>query len=85
MDRRPVAGAGRFTSFQQSLNTLHLPEDPSDIALEEAFRGAGSHMTGFWPDNWHSPLFARKHGGFSGRPLEGTGRIVEIMRHLPLC
>lgn len=53
----PLLARERFTSFQQSLNTLHLPEDPPILGLK-VFRDAGSPMTSFSPDNWRSPLFA---------------------------
>ncbi|PWU76547.1 ATP-dependent DNA helicase RecG [Ochrobactrum sp. POC9] len=73
----------RFTSFQQSLNTLHLPEDPSDIALESISRRRLAYDE-FLAGQLALALVRAKTRRLSGRPLEGTGRIVaEIMRHLP--
>ncbi len=79
----PLLARERFTSFQQSLNTLHLPEDPSDIALESISRRRLAYDE-FLAGQLALALVRAKTRRFSGRPLEGTGRIVaEIMRHLP--
>ncbi|WP_200892880.1 ATP-dependent DNA helicase RecG [Brucella anthropi] len=79
----PLLARERFTSFQQSLNTLHLPEDPSDIALESISRRRLAYDE-FLAGQLALALVRAKTRRLSGRPLEGTGRIVaEIMRHLP--
>ncbi len=79
----PLLARERFISFQQSLNTLHLPEDPSDIALESISRRRLAYDE-FLAGQLALALIRAKTRRLSGRPLEGTGRIVaEIMRHLP--
>jgi len=79
----PLLARERFISFQQSLNTLHLPEDPSDIALESISRRRLAYDE-FLAGQLALALVRAKTRRLSGRPLEGTGRIVaEIMRHLP--
>jgi len=79
----PLLARERFTSFRQSLNTLHLPEDPSDIALESVSRRRLAYDE-FLAGQLALALVRAKTRRLSGRPLEGTGRIVaEIMRHLP--
>ena len=79
----PLLARERFTSFQQSLNTLHLLEDPSDIALESISRRRLAYDE-FLAGQLALALVRAKTRRLSGRPLEGTGRIVaEIMRHLP--
>ena len=79
----PLLARERFTGFQQSLNTLHLPEDPSDIALESISRRRLAYDE-FLAGQLALALVRAKTRRLSGRPLEGTGRIVaEIMRYLP--
>ncbi|WP_208623485.1 ATP-dependent DNA helicase RecG [Brucella oryzae] len=79
----PLLARERFTSFQQSLTTLHLPEDPSDITLESISRRRLAYDE-FLAGQLALALVRAKTRRLSGRPLEGTGRIVaEIMRHLP--
>ena len=79
----PLLARERFTSFRQSLNTLHLPEDPSDIALESVSRRRLAYDE-FLAGQLALALVRAKTRRLSGRPLQGTGRIVaEIMRHLP--
>ncbi|ERL99972.1 ATP-dependent DNA helicase RecG [Brucella intermedia 229E] len=84
VDAPPLLARERFTSFQQSLNTLHLPEDPpSDIGLESISRRRLAYDE-FLAGQLALALVRAKTRRLSGRPLEGTGRIVaEIMRHLP--
>ncbi|MBR7651803.1 ATP-dependent DNA helicase RecG [Brucella oryzae] len=79
----PLLARERFTSFQQSLTTLHLPEDPSDITLESISRRRLAYDE-FLAGQLTLALVRAKTRRLSGRSLEGTGRIVaEIMRHLP--
>ncbi|MHC5232069.1 ATP-dependent DNA helicase RecG [Brucella sp. LJL56] len=79
----PLLARERFPGFQDALNTLHQPEDPSDIALEGITRRRLAYDE-FLAGQLALALVRAKTRRLSGRPLEGTGRIVtEIMRHLP--
>jgi ATP-dependent DNA helicase RecG len=79
----PLIARERFTAFKDALNTMHLPEDPSDIALESITRRRLAYDE-FLAGQLALALVRAKTRRLSGRPLEGNGRIVaEIMRHLP--
>ncbi|MDT6941835.1 ATP-dependent DNA helicase RecG [Brucella pseudogrignonensis] len=79
----PLISRERFTAFKDALNTMHLPEDPSDIALEGITRRRLAYDE-FLAGQLALALVRAKTRRLSGRPLDGTGRIVtEIMRHLP--
>ena len=78
----PLLARERFSAFQDALNTMHLPEDPSDIALESITRRRLAYDE-FLAGQLALALVRAKTRRLSGRPLEGNGRIVsEIMRHL---
>ncbi len=79
----PLLARERFPGFQDALNTLHQPEDPSDIALEGITRRRLAYDE-FLAGQLALALVRAKTRRLSGRPLDGNGRIVtEIMRHLP--
>ena len=79
----PLLARERFSAFKDALNTMHLPEDPSDIALESITRRRLAYDE-FLAGQLALALVRAKTRRLSGRPLEGNGRIVsEIMRHLP--
>ncbi len=79
----PLIVRERFTAFKDALNTMHLPEDPSDIALESITRRRLAYDE-FLAGQLALALVRSKTRRLSGRPLEGNGRIAaEIMRHLP--
>ena len=79
----PLIARERFLPFKDALGTMHLPEDPSDIALESITRRRLAYDE-FLAGQLALALVRAKTRRLSGRPLEGNGRIVnEIMRHLP--
>lgn len=79
----PLITRERFASFKDALDTMHLPEDPSDIALESITRRRLAYDE-FLAGQLALALVRAKTRRLSGRPLEGNGRIVaDIMRHLP--
>lgn len=65
----PLLARERFTSFQQSLNTLHLPEDPSDIGLESISRRRLAYDE-FLAGQLALALVRAKTRRLSGRPLK---------------
>ncbi len=79
----PLLTRERFPAFRDALSTLHQPQDPSDIALESITRRRLAYDE-FLAGQLALALVRAKTRRLSGRPLEGTGRIVtEIMHHLP--
>lgn len=79
----PLIARERFLPFKDALDTMHLPEDPSDIALESITRRRLAYDE-FLAGQLALALVRAKTHRLSGRPLEGNGRIAaEIMRHLP--
>jgi len=79
----PLIARERFTAFKDALDTMHLPEDPSDIALESITRRRLAYDE-FLAGQLALALVRAKTRRLSGRPLEGNGRIVaKIMHHLP--
>ena len=79
----PLLSREGFASHGDALKTMHLPEEPTDIALESPARRRLAYDE-FLAGQLALALVRARTRRLSGRPLEGSGRyIASILGHLP--